>query len=230
MTDLAVTVRMAARAMARAGLVHAYGHCSARIDEETFLVCPPKPMGLIGPGEACIEVPVIGPLPDGVLGEVRLHQRIYAGRPNAGGVIRFMGPNLMALGALGYVPCMRHGFGTYFHPGAGFWDDIQLIRDNTKADGAFAAMGDSAGLILKGNGGVVAGASLEEAAMLAFYLEDACRIELAARAAGLAEAGTVPLEAARTRATHAGGIVERMWDYLTEGDPEEYGGTKGIAK
>ncbi|TKW65946.1 MAG: class II aldolase/adducin family protein [Paracoccus denitrificans] len=217
----AATVRVAARALGRAGLVHAYGHCSVRSLPGRFLVCPPRPMGLIQVGEPCTEVPVTGPLPDGVLGEVRLHQRIYAARPDAGGVVRFMGPNVMALGALGLVPEIRHGFGCYFHPRVGLWDDIQLVRDDDKADGAVAAMGESAGLIMKGNGAVVAGASLPEAVMLAFYLEDACRIELAARTAGRTDDAIVPPEQAQARATRAGGIVERMWDYLTEGDAEK---------
>ncbi len=41
-----VVVRRAARALANAGLVNAYGHCSARIDERSFLVCAAKPMGM----------------------------------------------------------------------------------------------------------------------------------------------------------------------------------------
>ena len=177
-------------------------------------------MGLTPPGAACTEVPVNGPLPAGVLGEVRLHQRIYASRPQAGGVVRFMGPQMMALAALSRVPEMRHGFGTYFAPRVGFWDDVQLIRDDAKAAGAIAAMGGSAGLIMRGNGAVTAGVSLEEAVVLAWYLEDACRIELAALSAGLADAATIAAEAAKARATKAGLIFERMWDYLTAGDPE----------
>jgi HCOMODA/2-hydroxy-3-carboxy-muconic semialdehyde decarboxylase len=219
-SDPARTVRIAARALGRAGLVHAYGHCSVRIDAERFLVCPPMPMGLTPAGAACTEVPVVGPLPEGVLGEVRLHQRIYASRPQAGGVVRFMGPQMMALAALCRVPKMRHGFGTYFAPHVGFWDDIQLIRDDTKAMGAINAMGESAGLIMRGNGAVTAGDSLEEAVVLAWYLEDACRVELAALAAGLADAPTIAPEAAAERATRSGRIIERMWNYLTAGDPE----------
>lgn len=221
MSDRAVTVRLAARALARASLVHAYGHCSARIDADRFLVCPPEPMGLIEPGAACVEVPVEGPLPDGVLGEVRLHQRIYATRPDARGVVRFMGPNVMALGALGVVPAMRHGFGTYFAPQVGYWNDVQLIRDDARADGAIAAMGESAGLLMRGNGAVTAGASLEEATVFAWYLDDMCRIELAARAAGLADAPVISPGDAQARATKAGRIVERMWDHLTAADPEK---------
>ncbi|WP_158967197.1 class II aldolase/adducin family protein [Chachezhania sediminis] len=220
MTDLARTVRIAARALGRHGLVHAYGHCSARIDADRFLVCPSVPMGLVEPGAACTEVPVTGPLPDGVLGEVRLHQRIYASRPGARGVVRFMGPSVMALAAVGVAPAMRHGFGTYFAPAVGIWDDIQLVRDDAKADGAIAAMGEGAGLIMRGNGAVTTGASLEEAVMLAWYLDDMCRVELAARAAGLADSPAIPPDQAASRATRAGGIVERMWAHLTAGDPE----------
>lgn len=218
--DLARVVRVAARSLARAGMVHAYGHCSARISDGAFLVCPSQPMGLIAPGAACTEVPVSGALPDGVLGEVRLHQRIYATRPEMGGVVRFMGPNVMALAALGIVPKMRHGFGTYFAPAVGLWPDIQLVRDDDKARGAIAAMGDSAGLLMQGNGAVVCGQTLQEAVVLAWYLDDMCRVELAARAAGFADGPEISLSEAEARATRAGRIMERMWDHLTVDDPE----------
>lgn len=221
MDDLARIVRIAARALGRAGLVHAYGHCSARVDAEHFLVCPSRPMAQVEPGEPCVAVPVRGPLPAGVLGEVRLHQQIYARRPEAGGVVRFMGPNVMALAALGRVPEMRHGFGTYFSPRVGLWNDVQLVRDDDKAKGAVDTMGDSAGLLMRGNGAVVAGADLMEATGLAFYLDDMCRVELAALASGLAAGAPVIGEAeAAARATRAGRIFERMWDHLTAGDPE----------
>ena len=229
MQDLALTVRLAARALARANLVHAYGHCSARIDERSFLVCPPEPMGLIAVGAKCIEVPVEGALPEGVLGEVRLHQQIYQRRPEAKGVVRFMGPNAMALAATSTVPAMRHGFGTYFAPKVGLWNDVQLIRDDARAVGAIDAMGPSAGLLMRGNGAVTAGASLEEATVLAWYLEDMCRVELAARASGLADAPAITETAAAERATRAGRIIERMWDYLTAADPEKAPQEKGGA-
>ncbi len=218
---IAVAVRMAARAMGRAGLVHAYGHCSARTDEAHFLVCPSRPMGLVAAGEPCPLVPVEGALPEGVLGEVRIHQHIYQARPEAGAVIRFMSPNVMALAAMGIVPQMRHGFGTYFAPAVGLWNDIQLIRDDERAAGVVAAMGSSAGVLMRGNGAVVSGRTIEEATMLAWYLEDMCRIEIAAMSCGKAEtAPQISADAAAMRAIFSGGLVERMWDYLTAGDPE----------
>ncbi|MFD2580185.1 hypothetical protein ACFSTD_19690 [Novosphingobium colocasiae] len=43
--DIDETVRMAARALGRNGLAHAYGHCSMRIDADSFMVCAALPMG-----------------------------------------------------------------------------------------------------------------------------------------------------------------------------------------
>jgi HCOMODA/2-hydroxy-3-carboxy-muconic semialdehyde decarboxylase len=76
---------------------------------------------------------------------------------------------------------------------------------------------------MRGNGAVTAGDSLQEAVVLAWYLEDMCRIELAALSAGLAEAPVIPPQAAAARATKAGMIFERMWSFLTAGDPEADG-------
>ena len=215
-------IRIAARALAKAGLVHAYGHCSARVDVDNFQVCPAIPMGQISRDAPCDLVPVNGPLPPGILGEVRLHQQVYRRYPDAGGVVRFMGPSLMALGSLGKAPRMRHGFGSYFHPGAGYWNDPQLVRDETRAKGVIDAMGQSTGVIMRGNGAVVRSSSLERAVVLAWYLEDAARVELMALSTGLAE--TAPMlseQDAKQRATDQGGIFERMWDHLTHDDPEK---------
>lgn len=227
MDDLARTVRIAARSLGRAGLVHAYGHCSARIDADRFLVCPSVPMENVQVGQACTEVPVTGALPEGVLGEVRLHQQIYARRSVVRGVVRFMGPSMMALAALGRVPQIRHGFGTYFSPQVAYWDDIQLVRDDERAAGVIDAMGAGAGIIMRGNGAVVAGESLPEAVGLAWYLEDMCRVELAALSSGLSDLPVVRPEEAKRRATRDGRIFDRMWDYLSHGDPELPGPNQG---
>ncbi|MCF8479099.1 MAG: class II aldolase/adducin family protein [Rhodospirillum sp.] len=214
------TVRKAARALGRHGLAHAYGHCSSRIDDNAFLVSPAKPPGLTTEDDTCPRVPIHDPLPDGILGEVRIHQHIYRTRPDIKGVVRFMSPNMMALAALGRVPRPRHGFGAYFAPAPGLWDDPQLVRDDEKARGVVAAMGHNRAVLMRGNGAVVAGDSLEKAVGLAFYLEDACRVELEALKCGLSDSAPILSEAeASRRATDAGLIFERMWDYLTAGDP-----------
>jgi HCOMODA/2-hydroxy-3-carboxy-muconic semialdehyde decarboxylase len=77
------------------------------------------------------------------------------------------------------------------------------------------------GILMRGNGVVTAGASLEEAVVLTWYLEDAARIELDVMAAGEGDTAPVFSKAdADARATWNGRLRERMWDYLTAGDPE----------
>jgi HCOMODA/2-hydroxy-3-carboxy-muconic semialdehyde decarboxylase len=214
-------LRVAARALARAGLVHAYGHCSQRLDDEHFLVCAAKPMGLIEPGEPGVRVPIDGALPDGVLGEVRIHQQIYRRRPELNAVIRSMPAQVMSLSCAGRTPQLRHGMGAYFKDGVPLWDDPQLLRDDQQAGALAEQLGRSSALVMRGNGAIVVGGSLVEALTLNWYLEDAARIELQLLAAGLADqAPLLSDEQARQRATNSGRIFERMWDYLTAGDAE----------
>jgi HCOMODA/2-hydroxy-3-carboxy-muconic semialdehyde decarboxylase len=216
-----VQVRQAARALDRGGLVHAYGHCSLRIEGDCFLVCRAGPMGTIGKGEPGSVVPIDGPLPEGVLGEVRVHQQIYKRRPDVNAVCRVLPPQLMALSALGLTPRVRHGFAAFFYPAPPLWDDHALLRDDASAAGVAQTLGSSPAVVLRGNGAVTVGQDLMQAVTLACYLEDAARVELAALSTGRADtAPCLSAEQAERRATWAGQAAERMWNYLTHGDCE----------
>jgi len=216
-----VDVRKAARAMASAGLSTAFGHCSVRLDGESFLVCRAGALSTIKPGESGSVVRVSGSLPEGVLGEVRIHQQIYARRPEIGAVCRFASPNVTAVSALGFAPRIRHGFGAMFAPEVKYWEDIRLMRDDTIAAGVAQAMGDSPAIILRGNGAVTAGVDLKQALCLAWFLEDMARVELAVLSSGRAEQAPVfTAEEALGRLTWAGLVAERAWDHLTALDPE----------
>jgi HCOMODA/2-hydroxy-3-carboxy-muconic semialdehyde decarboxylase len=211
-------LKVCARAIGRAGLAHAYGHCSTRLDAHHCLVSPPKPLGLVTDGDALSRVPINGPLPAEVLGEVRIHQQVYRMRPEVGGIVRFQSPKLVSLSALGRTPSVRHGFGSYFAPQPPLWPDPRLVRDDARAAAVASMLGAARAIILRGNGAVVVGASLQEACVLAWYLEDAARVELDVLASGLP--GLVfDAEEAAARATMQGRIFERMWDFLTSADP-----------
>ncbi|WP_290438419.1 class II aldolase/adducin family protein [Sphingobium phenoxybenzoativorans] len=213
---------MAARAMGRHGLAHAYGHVSARLNAESFLVSPAQPLGTVGLDEPGVQVPLDGDLPPGALPEVRIHREIYRRRPSIGGICRVQSPAVMALSALGETPRALHGLGTYFAPAPPLWPGVALVRDDAQAVAVAEMMGDAAAIVLSGNGAVIAGETLEEAASLAFFLEDAAKIELAllpARAAGRTPREYTADEVAK-RAVRAGALFERMWQFLCFGDPE----------
>ncbi|MEQ8935919.1 MAG: class II aldolase/adducin family protein [Amphiplicatus sp.] len=217
-TDIEETeklVQAAAHALARAGLVHAYGHCSARLDDSCFLVCAAGPMGLahLGHGSLCH---VNGALPEGVLGEVRVHQQIYRLRKEIRGVCRIMPPATMALSAVGVAPAPRHGIGAFLGDGPAFWQDPRLLRDDKAAAALAAAMGNSNCIVMRGNGAVTAADSLEKAVTLAWFLEDAARVEERARRLGYVDDGRLSEEEIVARNNWSGGVVERMWRYLTD--------------
>jgi HCOMODA/2-hydroxy-3-carboxy-muconic semialdehyde decarboxylase len=216
-----IRVRKAARALPRHDLGNAYGHVSARLDAASFLVCPPRPMSTIGPGEACTVVPVEGALPDGVLGEVRVHQQIYKRRPDVNGITRTFLPDVLTLSAMALTPKPRHGFGTYFASGVPLWPHTGLLRDDAAAADFTAMLGPHRAIVMRGNGCVVTGATVEESVVMAYYLEQAARTELAVLAASHVVKPIEYSEAeCKARAVSAGMIFERMWEYLTHGDPE----------
>jgi HCOMODA/2-hydroxy-3-carboxy-muconic semialdehyde decarboxylase len=208
-------VQQAARALSGAGLVHAYGHCSLRLDRDYFLVCAAMPMGLIRDEPGTV-VPVMGPLPDGVLGEVRAHQRIYARRDDVQAICRIMPPAVMALSTLGIVPQPRHGIGAYFHPGPAFWSDPRLLRDDASAAQLAETLGSQNAIIMRGNGAIVVADGLEKAVTLSWFLEDAARVERDVRQMGFDPAtGQLIGDEITARQVFAGGVVDRMWRWLT---------------
>lgn len=217
--ELAWTLRLAARAMHRHGLAHAYGHVSARIDEASFLVSPAQPLGTVQPGEQGVVVPLDGELPAGALPEVRIHREIYRNRMEIGGVVRVQPPALMALSTLQETPRALHGLGTYFAPHPPLWPGVALVRDDAQAVKVVEMMGNNAAIVLSGNGCVVAGETLEEAAGLTYFLEDAARLELSVRAAG-GKPRVYTDDEVKARAVKAGMLFERMWHYLCFEDEE----------
>lgn len=214
-------LRLAARALARGGLVHAYGHCSLRLDDSALLVCAAKPMGTILPGDAGTVVPIDGPLPDGVLGEVRVHQAIYRARPGVNAICRIMPPQVGTLALLRRTPRPRHGFGAYFAPQPPLWDDPRLLRDDALAQALAARLGAAPAIVMRANGAVVVGASLVEAVALSWFLEEAARVE--ADLLRMGQDGDHTLLSAdecSARQVTAGRVYERMWEHLTFGDAE----------
>lgn len=209
-------VRQAALALARNGLVTAYGHCSMRLNEKSFLVCAAKSMAQITDEDDGTIVQIDEPLPKGVLGEVRAHQQIYKRRPDVGGVCRIHSPHLYSISAIGRSPLARDGFGAFFAPSAPFSEDMHLLRSDELAAAVAERLGDARAILLRGSGSIVAGRTLPEAVVLCWMFEQAARVELDVLKAGAMDyAPVLTEEEVKVRAIFDGGVVERKWQYMT---------------
>jgi HCOMODA/2-hydroxy-3-carboxy-muconic semialdehyde decarboxylase len=146
---------------------------------------------------------------------VRIHQQIYARRSDVGAVCRIMPPALMALSTQGIVPRPRHGIGAYFDT-LPLWPDPRLLRDDSAAEALAEMLGNAAAIVMRGNGAVVVAPTMQRAATLAWFLEDAARIERDVRAMGFApEDGLLEPSEIADRQVWSGNVAERMWDWLT---------------
>jgi HCOMODA/2-hydroxy-3-carboxy-muconic semialdehyde decarboxylase len=95
-----------------------------------------------------------------------------------------------------------------------------LVRDDEAASGVAATLADSRAVVLRGNGAVTVGGTVEEATVLCWFLEEAARVELALQQLDAGSAPELTDDEATRRATWEGGLLDRIWTYLTRGDPE----------
>jgi len=200
-------LRMFGRALDRAGLAGPFGHCSLRVDTDTFLVTPPHPLRVLGtrPG---VVVPVRGPLPAGVLPEVRLDQAVYRARPDVGAIAAVAPAAVDALADrdIAGPRAAYFGDGPVRHAGP------ESPADDAGAEVLAAALGAGAALVRPGAGAVVVGETAARALALAVFLDEAA-------AASLRGEHAAPAAQARA-ASWADRRAERVWEYATAGDPE----------
>ena len=117
--------------------------------------------------------------------EVYIHSEIYKVRPDVMSVIHTHPTHAVALSATGKALLPISQPGVAFADGVNYYTDaIELIRTPELGAGVALALGPHKAVFLRNHGVAVVGASLEESTVLALLLEEACRIQLLALAAG----------------------------------------------
>jgi len=183
-TTGAAEVAMAARMLARMGFVHAFGHVSGRGPRGVLLTPTSPPLGTLDPADV-LELDRAG----GVLRrlaahrplEAPMHLAIYERREDVGAVCRIHSPATAAWACTGRPPPLLHGFGGIVEP-VTVWDDPDLVASEQVAAEAAGTLGEAPALLLRGNGALTVGATLDQALARAWCLEDRCRIALALQA------------------------------------------------
>jgi HCOMODA/2-hydroxy-3-carboxy-muconic semialdehyde decarboxylase len=222
--DLAAGIVLACQVLERQGLTEAFGHLSARLDDEHVLVTKRVAPAQVTSSGDLVRLALdggTGELPPDVPPEIWLHLAIYRRRPEVEAVCRFHAPYALAVSTA--VEALRPsiGYGAYLGV-VPVHDDARLARSVDAAERVADSLGDGPAVLLRGNGAVTVGGSIQEAGVRAIFLERAA----AALCRGAALGAVTPLAdhelAAFARLPDARTVqIERAWTYYIRQLPEE---------
>lgn len=178
-----------------------FGHVAARLpDNPGLFLMKPHTIGLeeITPDNLItlnLEAEkVAGHMPRHL--EAFIHSEVLRARPDVQAVVHTHAPHAVAFSALG-KPLQPVG-----HDGALFCDGLpvfsettDLIVDQQRGKAVARALGEHNAMLLRNHGIVTVGRNIEEATMLALFLERACKNQLMVEACGGAVHVSTPEDA-----------------------------------
>jgi 3,4-dihydroxyphthalate decarboxylase len=201
--ELRATIAAACRVLAARGLVDGIlGHVSARVSPDELVVRSRGPaeagLGRTEPGDVWRFTydgePVDAPEDFAAPNELPLHTEVLRTRPEVGAVVHAHPDDALLAGLAELQP--RPVFGSYNMPamrlamqGIPVYGRSVLISTRELAAEMLAAMGDARVCLLRGHGITVAAESVEQAAVLAFNLNELYRVTVE-----LARLGAPPRE------------------------------------
>ena len=187
------TILEACRILDHYRLIHGYGHASARCEGgKTILITPRKALLLVRSPREIVEIDLEGnvvaasgrsasktgkqsqTLPPV---EFYLHTEIYRTRPDVQAICRTHGVFALTLSVLGRKLGCVHELAVRVGREVPLYDSAALIATAEEGRGAARALGEGRALLLRGNGAVTVGASLEEAVVNAIHLETSAEVQ-----------------------------------------------------
>jgi ribulose-5-phosphate 4-epimerase/fuculose-1-phosphate aldolase len=213
-------VALANRIVERTGLSNAFGHVSARIPgTDTFLLPTRRSPGLAD-ARALLEIDTDGNVLAGEgepNSEFWIHARIYAARPDIGGVVHAHPEGCVCLTQIGEPHRVVHHQGGPFHDRVGEYERVGLIRTRALGDLLAQRLADNIAVMMRGHGITTAAADVRTATIAAVFLEESAALQLRMLAAAAGDAARIraftPEESARVGDQLSPGIVQRAWEY-----------------
>jgi ribulose-5-phosphate 4-epimerase/fuculose-1-phosphate aldolase len=191
--QLRKTILDACRILDHYRLVHGYGHVSARCaGGKTILITPRKALLLVRSPREIVEIDLEG----NVIGasgrraiktgtqsqtlppvEFYLHTEVYRARPDVKAICRTHGVFALSLSVLGRKLGCVHELAVRVGREVPIYDSAALIASVEEGRRATQALGEGRALLLRGNGAVTVGASVEEAVVNAIHLETSAEVQ-----------------------------------------------------
>ncbi|MGB7542263.1 MAG: class II aldolase/adducin family protein [Burkholderiales bacterium] len=213
-------VALANRIVERFGLSNAFGHVSARIPGTNTFHFPTRRSPGLADENKLLVLDTDGKVLSGAgtpNSELWIHARIYAARPDVGGVVHAHPPACVCLTQIGQPHRVIHNQGGAFLDGVPEYERIGLIRTRELGDLLAHRLGAGIAVMMRGHGITTALADVRSATVAALFLEESAGMQLRMLAGAGGDAGRLRVytreEAERVSDQISPGIVERAWEY-----------------
>ena len=214
-------VAVANRILERVGLSNAFGHASARIPgTDTFLIPTRRSPGLAEAARLLV-IDTDGRVHSGdgePNSEFWIHARVYAARPEVGGVVHAHPPACVCLTQIGEPHRVVHNQGGIFAGGVPEYTRVGLIRTRELGELLAATLGGGSAVMMRGHGITTAFPDVRAATVAACYLEESAALQLRMLAAAGGDASRLRAytreEAEGLRDQVTGNVAKRAWEYF----------------
>jgi ribulose-5-phosphate 4-epimerase/fuculose-1-phosphate aldolase len=219
--ELRRDVALSNRILERFGLAHAFGHASARVPGTDRFFIPARRSPAFADEKALLLLDVDGKVVSGKgmpNSEAWIHARIYAARPEVGGVVHAHPAACVCLTQIGQPHRIVHNHGGAFLDGVAEYGRIGLIRTRELGDALARSLGPRVAVMMRGHGITTATPDVRSATVAALYLEESARLQLGMLAASGGDATVIRAydrdEAERVSDQLEGPMLERAWEYF----------------
>src|SRR2546423_2130636 len=220
--DLRRDVAIANRILERVGLSHAFGHASARLPGTNAFLLPPRRSPGLAEADELLVIDTEGRIVSGEgepNSEFWIHARLYAARPDVGGVVHAHPSGCVCRTQIGEPHRVVHNQGGIFLDGVPEYSRIGLIRTRELGDLLAQAIGRGNSAMMRGHGITTAFTDVRAATVAACYLEESAALQLRMLAAAGGDASRIRAftreEAEPLLDQIAGNVAKRAWDYFS---------------
>jgi len=214
-------VATANRILERVGLSNAFGHASARIPGTSTFLLPTRRSPGLAEADRLLVIDTDGRVVTGEgepNSEFWIHARIYAARPDVGGVVHAHPPSCVCLTQIGQPHRVVHNQGGIFADGVPEYSRIGLIRTRELGELLAATLGKGSAVMMRGHGITTAYGDVRAATIAACYLEESASMQLRMLAAAGGDAARMRAytreEAEGLRDQVTGSVAGRAWEYF----------------
>ena len=227
--EMRADVATANRILERFGLSHAFGHASARIPGTNTFILPTRRSPGLARAEDLLVLDTDGNKLEGngePNSEFWIHARVYAARPDVGGVVHAHPPACVCLTQIGQPHRVVHNQGGIFVDGVPEYSRVGLIRSRELGDLVAGVLGAGNAVMMRAHGITTAFGDVKTATIAACFLEESSALQLRMLAAAGGDASKLRIltreEALPLRDQIGPNVAKRAWEYfaaVADGQP-----------